>query len=209
MARLGTAAVVVLLTVAACSTGSRSSDTAPSAPVERTSTPLESTATIDAAGAEASITWMRDLADGWNEHALTWVAAYSDPAVGWDEFLTIQHETLVALSNAVAMAELERSQLPSDVQGPASGLVEHYQQRLDAFDTLARAIVAGDVDTEAAAAADYRAISNVTVATPLIRDLLSAPTISSAIESQGATPDDVLEAILGGFPSSFDDPSAG
>ena len=200
MHRLAAATLSLMLVASACSAandaGTRSSTTATPQTTASTTTIAEQSS-VDSAGADATLQLFQSLAQGWNENALTWLAAYSDPDVGWEDFLRVQQDTLVALATLVGTADVQISQLPPDVQRPAYELIEHYQQRLNAFDRWARAIVAGDPVAEEAAAAEYNSISNAVVIIPLMEDLLNSPTIRSALQAEGASPADLLDVMLG------------
>ncbi len=202
MSRLRASLIGVTLVLAACSpaddvSAARSADASTSTITSSTTT---ADASIDSAGAEATILFLQGLSRGWNDNALTWISAYSDPHVGWEEFLRVQQDVLVAQGSLIAMAELQVSGLPSDVQGPVRDVVEHYSQRLDAFYGLAIAIVAGDLAAEEDAATAYNAISNASVITPLLEELFRAPTIRSTFEAEGVDPDDLLAAVMGAVP---------
>lgn len=189
-------APLLVLMLAACSQPSAATTTT----VAQLTTTVAEAPAVDRAGAEATMTLLGDLARGWNEDALRWVAAYSDPNVGYDEFLRVHQEVLTGQASLIASTDLQVGALPADLQSAASAIVEHYQQRLGALDSWGRAIIAGDISAEEAAFAEYNAISNIDVLVPLMEALLTTPTLGAVMEADGVTPDQMIQAILGVLP---------
>ena len=159
-----------------------------------------STPSFDEAGAEQAIELVKDLSKVWNDNALTWVAAYTDPSVGWEEFLRIQQDVLVAQAKNVATARVQVSQLPPDLQEPVSDIIDHYANRMLAFQAWTDAIVTGDLAGEEKAVDAYQSISSPPVIIPLLENFVDTPTIRAAFESEGVTSEEFMKAMFADLP---------
>ena len=212
MPRVVLLVVLAAFALGACTSGSTAAGESPAATVpsialDTTTTTAAALATTTTTAApflaeetnlqefSAALETLRNFAAEWNTVNLHWVSAYADESVGIEEYLEVSYETEIEQRKLLVAFVIASGSFPEEMSEGVDAFIANYQGRADAFHDLVLAEVASDEVAWGSAADRYYALSSADTVIPILRTIMSTPSIEGILAAEGVTVDEFIAAF--------------
>ena len=138
-----------------------------------------------------------EFSKDWNENNRRWIAALSDPAESYEDFVVVQQEVGVDQGDLLTELDLWVGTLDPELRPALVPLLENYRNRYrHMVDELFPATLGTDNDSFQVALVEHQSHSLPEYSESAVRSFFTHPAVASVLSSDGVDPDAMVDSLM-------------